>query len=102
MAASLASCEAIWLRKMLFGLFDQSLRPSVICCDNQSCIKLMENPVFHDKSKHIGIKYHFIRDYVQKGVVKLEYISIDEQVADILTKSLPQGKHIYFRDKLVW
>eukprot|EP00253_Pinus_taeda_P009567 PITA_09567 len=56
MAASLASCEAIWLRKMLFGLFGEPLRPSVIYCDNQSCIKLTENRVFHDKSKHIEIK----------------------------------------------
>ena len=78
MAASLASCEAIWLRKMLFGLFSQPLRPSVIYCDNHSCIKLTENPVFHDRAKHIGIKYHFIRDCVQKGVVKLEYIPTDE------------------------
>jgi len=100
MAASLASCEAIWLRKMLFGLFGQPLRPSVIYCDNQSCIKLTENPVFHDRSKHIGIKYHFIRDYVQKGAVKLEYIPTDEQVADIPTKALPWGKHVYFRDKM--
>eukprot|EP00253_Pinus_taeda_P026032 PITA_26032 len=100
MAASLASCEAIWLRKMLFGLFGQALRPSVIYCDNQSCIKLTENPVFHKKSKHIEIKYHFIRDYVQKGVVKLEYISTNEQVADIFTKALPRGKHVYFRDKM--
>eukprot|EP00253_Pinus_taeda_P032559 PITA_32559 len=66
MAASLASCEAIWLCKMFFGLFGQPLRPSVIYCDNQSSIKLAENPVFHDRSKHIGIKYHFIKDYVQK------------------------------------
>eukprot|EP00253_Pinus_taeda_P024674 PITA_24674 len=100
MAASLASCEAIWLRKMLFGLFGQRLRPSLIYCDNQSCIKLTENPVFHDRSKHIGIKYHFIRHYVQKGAVKLEYISTDEQVAYILTKALPLGKHVYFRDKM--
>eukprot|EP00253_Pinus_taeda_P007523 PITA_07523 len=100
MATNLASCEAIWLRKMLFGLFGQPLRPSVIYCDNQSCIKLTENPVFHDRSKHIGIRYHFIRDYVQKGAVKLEYISTDEKVADILTKALPRGKHVYFRDKM--
>eukprot|EP00253_Pinus_taeda_P026114 PITA_26114 len=100
MAARLASCEAIWLRKMLFGLFGQPLRHSMIYCDNQSCIKLTENPVFHDRSKHIGIKYHFIRDYVQKRVVKLEYISTDEQVADILTKALPRGKHVYFREKM--
>eukprot|EP00253_Pinus_taeda_P029527 PITA_29527 len=100
MAANLASCEAIWLCKMLFGLFGQPLRPSVIYCVNQSCIKLTENPVFHDRSKHIKIKYYFIRDYVQKGAVKLEYIPIDEQVVNILTKALPPGKHVYFRDKM--
>ena len=77
-AASQASCEAIWLRKMLVGLFGQRLRPTVIYCDNQSCIKLTENPVFHNRSKHIEIRYHFIRDCVQKGAVKLEYISTDE------------------------
>ena len=100
MAASLASCEAIWLRKMLFGLFGQALKPSVIYCDNHSCIKLTENPVFHDKSKDIEIKYHFIRDCVQKGAIKLEYISTNEQVADVFTKALPRGKHVYFRDKM--
>eukprot|EP00253_Pinus_taeda_P016819 PITA_16819 len=100
MVASLASCEAIWPRKMLFSLFGQALRPSVIYCDNQSCIKITENPSFHDKSKHIEIKYLFIRDYVQKGAFKLEYISTNEQGADIFTKALPWGKHVYFRDKM--
>jgi hypothetical protein len=76
MAASTASCEAIWLRKLLAGLFDQELDPTVIYCDNQSCIKLSENPVFHDRSKHIEIRYHFIRDKIQKGAVKLQYIPI--------------------------
>eukprot|EP00253_Pinus_taeda_P007659 PITA_07659 len=100
MAANQASCEAIWLRKLLHGLFDQELRPTVIHYDSQSCIKLTENPVFHDRSKHIDIRYHFIKDYVHKGVVKLEYISTDEQVAVVLTKSLPRGKHVHFRDKM--
>ena len=100
MVASQASCEAIWHCKLLYGLFDQELRPTVIHCDNQSCIKLTENPMFHDRSKHIDIKYHFIRDYVQKGAMKLEYISTDEQVADVLKKFLPRGKHVFFRDKM--
>ena len=100
MAASQASCEAIWLRKMLVGLFGQRLRPTVIYCDNQSCIKLTENLVFHDRSKHIEIRYHYICDCVQRGVVKLEYVTTNEQVADILMKSLPRGKHVYFRDKM--
>eukprot|EP00253_Pinus_taeda_P002592 PITA_02592 len=100
MATRQASCEAIWLRKLLYGLFDEELRPTVIHYDNQSCIKLTENPVCHDRSKHIDIRYHFIRDYVQKGAVKLEYISTDERVANVLTKSLTRGKHVHFRDKM--
>jgi ATP sulfurylase len=85
---------------MLIGLFGVQLRPTVIYCDNQSCIKHSENPVFHDRSKHIEIRYHFIRDYVQRGVVELQYISTEEQVADILTKALNMGKFVFFRDKL--
>jgi hypothetical protein len=100
MAASQASCKAIWLRKMLVGLFGQEKSPTVIHCDNQSCIKLSENPVFHDRSKHIEIRYHFIRDWVHRGAVQLQYISTDDQVADILTKALPRGKHVFFRDKM--
>lgn len=100
MAASHASCKALWLHKMLFGLFGQRLRPTTIYYDNQNCIKFFDKPVFHDQLKHIEIKYHFIRDWVQRGAVKLEYISIDEQVADILTKSLPRGKHVFFIDKM--
>jgi hypothetical protein len=100
MAVSMASCEAIWICKLLTCLFDQELEPMVIYYDNQSCIKLSENPVFHDRSKHIEIRYHFIQDRIQKGVVKLQYISTDEQVADILTKPLVKGKFVFFRDKL--
>ena len=77
-AACTACCEAIWIRKLLAGLFDLRLDETTILCDNQSCIKLSENPVFHDKSKHIEIKYHFIHDMVMKGAVKLEYIATDE------------------------
>jgi hypothetical protein len=100
LAASQASYEAIWLRKLLVGLFGHELRPTIIHYDNQSCIKLSENPLFHDRSKHIEIRYHFIHDWVQRGAVHLEYISNDEQIVDILTKSLPRGKHVYFRDKM--
>lgn len=72
----------------------------MIHCDNQSCVKLSENPIFHDRSKHIEIRYHFIRDMVQKGAVRLQYISTDEQIANILTKPLSRVKFVYFRDKL--
>jgi hypothetical protein len=99
-AASMASHEAVWLRKLLAGIFDLELEPTLIHCDDQSCAKLTENPVFHDRSKLIEIKYHYIRDMVQRGVVELQYISMDEQIADILTKPLSRVKYEYFRDKL--
>ena len=66
-----ASCEAAWLRKLLSDIFDLQLDATCIHCDNHSCVKFSENPVFHDKSNHIKIKYRYIRDMVQKGVVKL-------------------------------
>ena len=66
-----ASCEAVWLKKLLSDWFDLELDATCIYCDNQSCVKLSKNPVFHDKSKHIKIKYHYIRDMVQRGVVNL-------------------------------
>ena len=69
------------------GLFDLEMRETLILCDNQSCIKMTENHVFHDRSKHIEIHYHFIRDMVQRGALKLQYISTDEQVVDVMTKS---------------
>ena len=96
-AACVASGEAVWLRKMLLGLFDLQLEATCISCDNQSCIKLSENPVF---PKHIEIKYQYIRDMVEKGVVELHYIATDEQIADVLTKPLSRVKLEYFRDKL--
>jgi hypothetical protein len=58
------SCEAIWIWKLLTGLFDLKMETTVILCDNQSCIKMTENHVFHDRSKHIEIWYHYICDRV--------------------------------------
>jgi hypothetical protein len=63
-AARSASNEAVWLRKLLAGLFDLELEATCIWCENQSCVNLSEKSVFHDKSKHIEIKYHYIRDMV--------------------------------------
>jgi hypothetical protein len=73
---------------------------TVIHCDNQSCVKLSENPVFHDRSKHVDMRYHYIRDMVKRGAVRLQYISTDEQIADVLTKPLSSTKFVYFQDKL--
>ena len=73
-AALLASSEAVWMRNLLSNLFDLQLDDTCIYCDKKSCVKLLENLVFHDKSKHIEIKYHYIKDMVQRGVVKLHFV----------------------------
>ena len=62
--------KALWLRKILARLFDFKLEVACIFCDNQSFVKLSENLVFHDKSKHIKIRYHYIRDMAQRGIVR--------------------------------
>jgi hypothetical protein len=59
-----ASCKAIWLQKLLTDLFDLEMEATMILCENQSCIKMTENHVFHDRSKHIEIQYHYICDMV--------------------------------------
>ena len=63
-------------------------------------MKFSDNPVFHDRSKHIKIKYHYIRDMVQRGAVKLQYVATEEWIADVLTKLLDKVKFKYFREKL--
>jgi hypothetical protein len=92
--------EVVWLRKLLTNLFENKMDPTTIHCDNQSCVKLSENLVFHDKSKHIEIKYHYIRDMVQRKTVHVQYISTHEQIVDIFTKPLAKTKFEYFRENL--
>ena len=61
---------------------------------------MLENPVLHDKSKHIEIKYHYTRDMVERGAVKLQYVAMDEHIADVLMKPLAIVKFEYFKGKL--
>jgi hypothetical protein len=85
---------------LVSGLFGDKLEMMVVHCDNQSCIKLIENSVFHDMSKHIDMRYHYIRDLVQRKTVKLQYIATSEQVADILIKPLTWRQFVQLRGKL--
>ena len=61
---------------------------------------MSENPAFHGRTKHIDIRIHFIRDLVAGGQVQFKYCNTNEQVADVLTRSLPYEKPVYFRSKL--
>jgi hypothetical protein len=98
--ASQATCEAIWMRNILVGLFGSHLDMTMIYCDNQSFIKLLINPMFHDISKHIDIWYHHLRDCVKQEIMLLQYVPMEDQHADILTKALTRRKFEYHRDRI--
>jgi hypothetical protein len=97
-ALSVAVCDAVWL---MTDLFNHEMDP-IITCDNLSYVKLSENPVFHDRSKHIEIKYHYIRDMLQRKEVHVQYLPTPKQTADIFTKRLANTKFEYFCEKLAW
>ena len=67
-------------------------------CDNKSAIAIAKNPVSHERSKHISIKYHFIREAQEKGEIQLHYCQTGEQLAAIFTKALPREKFCYLRE----
>ena len=87
-AATTCAFQAIWLKKILKELHFKEERPTQIYCDNSSAIKLSKNPVLHGRSKHIDVKYHFLRDLMNDGVINLIYYRNEDQITDILTKSL--------------
>ena len=83
-----AAQEAIWFLQVLREFKFAITAPVLIYEDNQSAIKLVENPVFHKKSKHVDIKYHFVRELVENRTLEIQYVSTVENVADIFTKPL--------------
>ena len=91
-ALSTATQEAIWLRRLLTDVGEPLEEPIVIHEDNQGAIAMAKNPVDHARTKHIDIRYHFVREGVQNGVIVLKYVATDEMIADILTKPLPKHR----------
>ena len=99
-ALAQCSCEAIWIRRLLEELKILENKPTILFCDNQSSIKLSYNPVFHEKSKHFEIDYHFTRQKVENNIIRVEFIPSQEQPADLLTKPLGRIKFEDCRKKL--
>lgn len=98
-ALSHGAKEAIWLRQFLKEL-NINCNYVEIFVDNQAAIKLASNSEHHKRSKHIDVRYHFIRDIVNKKQIALEYVSSKDQLADIFTKPLAKAQFCYLREKL--
>ena len=91
-----ASCEAVWLRRMLADMHVFQTGPTSLFCDNQGVLKLAKNPVFHERTKHVETHCHYIRQLVEDGSVQLKYVPTTEQPADIFTKPLGPDKFVKF------
>ena len=85
------STQMLWMKSQLedFNIFESNIP---IFCDNTSAICLSRNPIFHSRAKHIEIKHHFIRDYIQKGILNFKFINTDHQWADVFTKPLSEDR----------
>jgi hypothetical protein len=99
-AAGSGACQGVWLARLLKELLGTESGAPVLKVDNKSAIDLSKNPVHHDRSKHIEVKYHFIRECVESGKIILEQISTKDQLADIMTKSLGRVLFQELRDRI--
>lgn len=99
-SAASAVKEMIWLKRLLTACDSCQKDEFCLYVDNMSAIKLIKNPEFHQKTKHIDVKFHFVRDMYEKRVIDVKYIRSDEQIADIFTKALPKQRFLDLRCKL--
>ncbi|WJX77089.1 hypothetical protein P8452_60430 [Trifolium repens] len=99
-AATSCVFHAVWLRNLLKELGMSREEPTNIFVDHKSAIALAKNPVFHDRSKHIDTRYHYIRECIERKDVQVEHVKSQDQVADIFTKPLKHEDFIKLRDSL--
>ncbi|RVW41754.1 Retrovirus-related Pol polyprotein from transposon TNT 1-94 [Vitis vinifera] len=99
-AAASCACQGVWMRGVLEKLGHSQGKCTTVLCDNNSTIKLSKNPVMHGRSKHIDVRFHFLRDLTREGVVELKHCGTQEQVADIMTKPLKLDVFLKLRELL--
>ena len=99
-AAAHATKEVVWLRRLLSELGQAIDVPTHLHIDNQSAIAIARNPEFHDRTKHIDVRYHFLQQKVDSKEILLAYLPTNDQIADALTKGLPRAKHERFSKEM--
>lgn len=82
------TCELIWLRRLLQELNLPNFDPMRLFCDNKAAISIAHNPVHHDRTKHVEVDKHFLKEKIENGVIYMAYVPTTQQVAELLTKGL--------------
>ena len=90
-AASLCGKEVVYIRAVMRGMGQEQLKPTILWEDNQACIDMAANPVHRERSRHIDVKVHNVRELQDEGVLKLKKVDGEDNVADALTKNLPSS-----------
>jgi hypothetical protein len=98
-AAGNCYAQLLWMRQTLRD-FGYKFNKVPLLCDNESAIRMADNPVEHSRTKHIAIRYHFLRDHQQKRDIKIAYINTKDQLADIFTKPLDEQSFTKLRNEL--
>ena len=98
-AAGSCCAQLLWMRQTLKD-FGYSLTKVPLLCDNESAIMIAYNPVDHNRTKHIDIRHHFLRDHSIKGDIEISYVRTDKQLADIFTKPLDEKRFCELRSEL--
>lgn len=90
---ALTACEITWLHALLKDMGIHDLPPTLLKCDNKAALSIAANPVLHERTKHIEIDCHFIRDKIAAGDIVTQHVPSHAQAADILTKPLSVKQH---------
>jgi hypothetical protein len=98
---SAGSCcaQLLWMKQTLLD-YGVKFNEIPLLCDNESAIKIANNPVQHSRTKHIDIRHHFLRDHVSKWDIKIDGVSTDDQLADIFTKPLDESRFCKLSNEL--